>query len=129
MTFEQWLKQSCFQCPPKEAEDLARRAWRHAEHNASMAEVDIAIRLTEATYQSKRAKLKKQVTHWMGKFSIVKQENNRLREINKALVNRTKHLREYITQKEIRAITQVGDNTLRELKMPAPLRVGKPLKC
>ncbi len=84
----------------------------------------------ESFYQSKRAKLKKQVTHWMGKFSIVKQENNRLREINKALGKRTKHLREYITQKEIRAITQVGDNTLRELKMPAPFKgIGKPVQC
>ena len=30
-------------------------------------------------YQSKRAKLKKQVTHWIGKFMICKAENNALR--------------------------------------------------
>lgn len=33
----------------------------------------------QAAYQSKRDQLKKQVTHWYGKFMIVKQENNRLR--------------------------------------------------
>lgn len=33
----------------------------------------------DAIYQSKRAQLKKQVTHWYGKFMIVKAENNRLR--------------------------------------------------
>ncbi len=40
---------------------------------------DRAAELLEAHFQSKKAKLKKQVTHWYGKFMIVKAENNRLR--------------------------------------------------
>jgi hypothetical protein len=39
-----------------------------------------AVNNIASFYQGKRAMLKKQVTHWIGKFMIVKHENNRLRE-------------------------------------------------
>jgi hypothetical protein len=42
-------------------------------------DLDLAVGHVVSFYQSKRAMLKKQVTHWMGKFAIVKHENNRLR--------------------------------------------------
>lgn len=42
-------------------------------------DVDLAVNGVTSFYQSKRALLKKQVTHWMGKFAIVKHENNILR--------------------------------------------------
>jgi hypothetical protein len=43
-------------------------------------DLDLAVGHVVSFYQSKRAMLKKQVTHWIGKFAIVKHENNRLRE-------------------------------------------------
>lgn len=43
------------------------------------ADLDLAVGHVTSFYQSKRAKLKKQLTHWIGKFSIIKQENNVLR--------------------------------------------------
>jgi len=91
MTFEDWLKQSCFQNITQEAEDLARSAYRYAERRASLKEVEIAVALTESGYQSKRAKLKKQVTHFIGKFNIVKAENNALRKKNVTFEYRLKH--------------------------------------
>jgi hypothetical protein len=47
----------------------------------TMTEVDLDLAVGHITsfYQSKRSKLKKQLTHWIGKFSIIKQENNVLR--------------------------------------------------
>jgi hypothetical protein len=45
----------------------------------SQEDFDLAVNSVTSFYQSKRALLKKQVTHWMGKFAIVKHENNVLR--------------------------------------------------
>jgi hypothetical protein len=42
---------------------------------------DLAVGHVTSFYQSKRAMLKKQVTHWIGKFMIVKAENNRIRHL------------------------------------------------
>jgi hypothetical protein len=42
-------------------------------------EFDLAVGHIVSFYQSKRTMLKKQVTHWIGKFMICKHENNRLR--------------------------------------------------
>ncbi len=47
------------------------------------ADFDLAIKATTSFYQSKRAQLKKQVTHFFGKFTIVKNENNVLRAMNR----------------------------------------------
>jgi hypothetical protein len=47
------------------------------------ADFDLAIKATTSFYQSKRAQLKKQVTHFFGKFTIVKNENNVLRKMNR----------------------------------------------
>jgi hypothetical protein len=44
---------------------------------------DLAIKATTSFYQSKRAQLKKQVTHYLGKFTLVKNENNVLRKMNR----------------------------------------------
>jgi hypothetical protein len=65
------------------------------------------VATTDSLYQSKRAKLTKQVTHWMGKFAIVKGENNRLRQMMKT-----------ITASNIRMVAMAGelDKEVAELK-------------
>jgi phage host-nuclease inhibitor protein Gam len=83
MKFEQWLKINCFQEPTPEAIELARSAWITAKRDDYVTEMEEYVKLTEASYQSKRAKLKKQITHFIGKFMIVKTENNRLRTLVK----------------------------------------------
>ena len=53
-------------------------------------------------YQSKRAKLKKQLTHWIVKFMIVKAENNKLRRINFAITKRNSELIAQLIKHEAR---------------------------
>lgn len=59
------------------------------------------VTLESSFYQSKRAKLKKQVTHWMGKFMICKAENNEIRKKNRMLGVLVEQLREESTQRQI----------------------------
>ena len=71
----------------------------------------------ESAYQSKRDKIKKQLTHFIGKFMIVKAENNRLRsKVRMAFVAAERLAREkeglmrsLILQK------QISGNTITEL--------------
>ncbi len=51
--------------------------WRKKEREKIFDEVCTNVL---SLFQSKRAHLKKQVTHWYGKFMIVKAENNQLRK-------------------------------------------------
>lgn len=55
-------------------------------------EFDVAVGCITSFYQSKRSRIKKQLTHWIGKFAIVTAENNKLRSINKAITNRNTEL-------------------------------------
>ena len=50
------------------------------EKTMTDADFDDAVRHVTSFYQSKRAKVKKQITHWIGKFRIVKAENHTLRK-------------------------------------------------
>ena len=132
MTFNTWLKESCFRQPTQEAEALARSAWNRAEHNIASKEVEMAVELIRASYQSKRVQLKKQVTHWVGKFMIVKAENNSLRKvlarslnINKALVKKNnEYMVKHGVGKHIRAI---DIKPIREAKNTVYEK--EPIKC
>ncbi len=59
-------------------------------------------------FQSKRAQLKKQVTHWIGKFMVVKAENNRLRQYNRAALARKNELCGMLGEKD-KEITQLKE--------------------
>jgi hypothetical protein len=50
-----------------------------AEKTMTDEDFDLAVGHVTSFYQSARAKAKKQVAHWMGKFMIVKAENYTLR--------------------------------------------------
>lgn len=63
-----------------------------AEKTYSDQDFDLAVGSVASFYQSKRAQLKKQVTHWYGKFMICKAENNKIRSINKAITKRNAEL-------------------------------------
>lgn len=67
---------------------------------------DLAVGSVTSFYQSKRAQVKKQLTHWIGKFAIVKAENNVLRKKNK-------ELSQCLTDARIRFNTAAG-NAMRE---------------
>jgi hypothetical protein len=54
---------------------------------------DLAVGAVASFYQSRRALLKKQVTHWIGKFMICKAENNALRKKNRMLYDAMTHHR------------------------------------
>ncbi len=110
MYFEDWLKFTAFSKPPtEEARELARMAWRAAEHNKCRTEVEIAVELIRSGYQKKRTQLKKQLTHFIGKFSIVTAENNKLRSMNKAITKRNHQLREYMIKAELtKHIKKIG---------------------
>ncbi len=53
-----------------------KKDWREAEKAKILDQVWQNV---VSLFQSKRDHLKKQVTHWYGKFMIVKAENNKLR--------------------------------------------------
>ncbi len=100
MNFEQYMKgyRPEIKLGTKEYYDL-EMTWKAAKRDDYIEEMETYVKITEASYQSKRAKLKKWVTHWMGKFMIVKAENNELRKlvsINKILTKRNNELQEYI---------------------------------
>lgn len=57
-------------------------------------EHDLVVSDVTSFYQSKRAHLKKQVTHWYGKFMICKAENNMLRKNYKHLCAAVRYHRE-----------------------------------
>ncbi len=63
-----------------------------AEKTMTDEDFDLAVGSVTSFYQSKREKLKQQVTGWMGKFRICKFENNKLRSINKAVITRNEEL-------------------------------------
>jgi regulator of replication initiation timing len=60
-----------------------------------------------SVFQSKTARLKKQVTHWMGKFMVVKMENNKLRAVNRKIVK---------LNMELQVAMGHMDNEITELK-------------
>jgi hypothetical protein len=71
-----------------------------------------------ALYQSKTARLKKQVTHWMGKFMIVKAENNRIRSINRKTTNINADLCIELTRMQAELTARLGakDDTIKSLR-------------
>ena len=68
---------------------------------------DLAIKATTSFYQSKRAQLKKKVTHWIGKFMIVKAENNQLRTKISKLARENERLMEAIIKAEIKEYVKI----------------------
>jgi hypothetical protein len=78
---------------------------------------DLAVGSVTSFYQSKRAKLKKQVTHWIGKFMIVKNENNVTRQKNKHLCRMIKSYRdsEIQLQREVKALKAIGQSNVAKL--------------
>ncbi len=106
----------------------AEKLWDTARNGDYLIEMQEYVRLTEASYQSKRDKLKKWVTHWMGKFMIVKAENNKLRSMNKALIKRINQLHKYMVKQEVKEFVKtVGNGELRELEKSEVEKV--PLQC
>ncbi len=71
-----------------------------------------------AMFQSKTARLKKRVTHWMGKFAIVKAENNQLRKkerrMHKSFVA--------LTESEQRSGIEIGQLTTKVDAMDIEIR-------
>ena len=74
-------------------------------------EFDEAVSDVTSFYQSKRAKLKKQLTHWYGKFMICKAENNEIRKKNRKLIFLVDQLREETTLRQIQL-----DKLIREVE-------------
>jgi chromosome segregation ATPase len=120
MDFETYMKKYRPEIKPatKEYYDM-QTTWEAAKKTIGGTmtdeDFDLAVGHVTSFYQSKRALLKKQVTHWMGKFSIVKHENNNLRQKNKMLCNGIAHHREMEARNGIRVgqlntmIGRVGD--------------------
>ncbi len=80
------------------------RTWNAARLDGikeSKENYDLGLGHITSFYQSKRDHLKKKATHWIGKFMIVKAENNRIRIINKAFSNEITELRRHITELNI----------------------------
>ncbi len=86
------------------------RIWKAAEKDDYVTSMENYCELVQATYQSKRDKLKKQTTHMTGKYMIVKTENNKLRSMNKAITKRNKELQEYMVKAEIEKYVKVIAN-------------------
>lgn len=74
-------------------------------------------------YQSKRAGLKKQLTHWIGKFMIVKQENNRLRMKLRKAEGYIEYYRSEILHGRLTGMTA------EEIKTGTDIEVREPIKC
>lgn len=72
-----------------------------SEKTMTDEDFDLAVGSITSFYQSKRAKLKQQVTGWMGKFRICKSENNALRRHNKQLHDALRYHREQEARKGI----------------------------
>ena len=78
------------------------------EKAITQEDFDLAVGHVTSFYQSKRAKLKKQLTHWYGKFMICKAENNRLRVINK-IIGRAKEDLIELAGKQDKEITELKE--------------------
>ncbi len=91
---------------------------------------DLGLGHITSFYQSKRAQLKKQVTHWIGKFMIVKAENNRLRIMNKALLRDKEMLRQYAMKIEAGQYPVTIGNHKRHLQdLERTVHEKEPIKC
>jgi hypothetical protein len=75
---------------------------------------DLAVGHVTSFYQSKRAILKKQLTHWIGKFMIVKAENNRIRQLLKAKDNYSKIMEERVKYLERDSPTWLDMSRLKD---------------
>lgn len=86
MDFEQWWKDGGYLYKERltalEVKNDYNKVWDKARlHGIAEAKenYDHGLESITSFYQSKRAQLKKQLTHWYGKFTILKAENNKLR--------------------------------------------------
>lgn len=84
--------------------------WRAREKEKIASEM-------ESIFQSKRDKIKKQLTHFIGKFMIVKAENNRLRsKVRMAFVAAERLVREKEgLRRSLILQKQISGNTIMEL--------------
>ncbi len=140
MTFERYMKDYRPEIKPatKEYYDL-EMTWSTAKAEAHKVNMADYLGLVESAYQAKRDKLKKWVTHWMGKFMIVKAENNKLRNMNKALVKRNGELQDYMVKAEIgKYVENMGDKVVvlttavgasRPLEVQPIKHEKEPMKC
>jgi hypothetical protein len=78
---------------------------------------DLAVGAVASFYQSKRAHLKKQVTHWIGKFMICKNENNVIRQKNKDLCALVRNYRdtEVELQRELTTLKETSGANVASL--------------
>ncbi len=117
-----------------------KQIWNGAEREDYVANMETYCNLVQATYQSKRDKLKKQTTHMTGKFMIVKAENNTLRVKLKtlvakceALIERNNELQEYAIKQEIgKFVKVIGEHpeSLKPLLKIDPSKHKKvPFQC
>ncbi len=140
MTFEQFMNKYYGNIQPCTDVWLKySQIWDAAEREDYVANMETYVNLTDAAYQSKRAKLKKAMTHWIGKFMIVKAENNKLRSVNKAITKRNTELQDYMVKHEVgKLVKRIGagdintvekDVILYPLELQSPVHDKEPIKC
>ncbi len=132
MTFKEFMKLKCPEIQPMTDEWLKySQIWQAAEREDYVDNMETYVNLVQATYQSKRDKLKKQTTHMTGKFMIVKAENNKLRSINKAIIKRNKELQEIVVKHEIQKYVKViaEETNMKLIPRERPTTYRTPIKC
>ncbi len=134
MTFREYMKLKYPEIQPNTEVWLRYdQIWKAAEKEDYVESMENYCELVQATYQSKRDKLKKQTTHMTGKYMIVKTENNKLRSVNKAITKRNAELIERITYMETLTRRRVENAVSLHYGQPAEIiteeLVKEPNKC
>ncbi len=142
-SFDQWLFCNGIDRPSKEAKELAGKAWDAAllsgDKEDTLWQRQQRLKITNrawieigAIYQSKRALLKKQVTHWIGKFNILRIENQTLCRKIKAVLKRNAELQKYVTDQEtLKIVKTLAKETFKTplLKSKDTVHEREPAKC
>ncbi len=124
MTFEEFMNKYYGNIKPETDEWREYgHVWRAAEREDYVSNMETYVNLVDASYQSKRDKLKKQTTHMTGKYMIVKAENNKIRSLNKAITIRNAELTERIIFLETITMTRVEEAVTTRYNQP--LRLAK----
>ncbi len=122
MTFKEFMNKYYGSIKPETEEWIEYgHIWRAAEREDHLSAMEEYVKMIEASYQSKRDKLKKQTTHMTGKFMIVKAENNKIRAINKAITIKNAELTERIIFLEAITLTRVEEAVTTHYKQPLRL--------
>ncbi len=94
-----------------------------AEKTMTDEDFDLAVGSVTSFYQSARAKAKKQVAHWMGKFMIVKAENYTLRK----KIRNAENLCVTLTESEQRSGVRIGQLSTKIDGLEAELKEARSL--